>query len=1004
MTPQKYQRIGELFDEALERPPTDRAEWLREACGTDADLYAAVTDLLAHHQDEEDLLSQPALAIVAAQLAESHPRSILNQQLGHYRILSLLGAGGMGEVYLAEDTRLRRKVALKVLPALIAQDRGRLRRFEQEALAASALNHPNIVTIHEFGAEDQTHFIVTELVEGETLRARLQRAPLALDEALDIALQTAQALVAAHATNIIHRDIKPENVMLRTDGIVKVLDFGLAKLVNFVPLNPEPETRKFGGTLDGTVVGTVAYMSPEQARGNPVDVRTDLFSLGVLLYEMLTRHQPFTGETSNHVIVAILEQEPPPLAQFISGYPAELPRILNKALAKKCEDRYQTARDLLLDLKALRRVVGQNGELEFLNSAQPAALSRNENEPTRTFENAGGRPTTRTAALPAGESTLIDSGELEKVKNRYRKGSLAVVGLLFTVSLAYFGYAYLKPKKLVETAFIRTRAEKVPVKANVELVKISPDKKYLAYVERNSSNESRLVLRQTETSAEKEILPLGKSFIRDMEFSPDGNYFYYAYESLASLSLTVDIFRVPLLGGEPEKVVENIVKDFSVSPDGQQLAFVRGTVSPVEFKLVTHDLQTKQERALTVNNARSLYYLAYAPDGSKLAFFASDLGDADISKLSWISTAGGAIRQISETTVKSGDCTWLSDGTGLLVAAQLAGQKYSQIYKVSFPQGELAPLSSATSAFDQVSVAQDNSFLVARQINKTNGIWELDLATKSARQIVPTTNDELKVEDVTAAGRLLITRTDNKGNDGLWLMDADGANEKLLTLYNGARAGPLQRAALTNDETYCYYVSDDEVWRIKLDGNGLDGSGKEKLTNSPALFKAFGGLAPDSSYVLFNTVNPYSIQKLDLATKAVLPILAKEGFSFYALGFARNTNLVTYSYDDEKTGEAGLLLARFDGQRLTNPKPFVHISRTHGFVFSPDGTKVYFTPYEGINTMEMGEKDLLSGKLSKLTNFNIERIMSYNISRDGKRLYLVRGNVSNEIVLIRNVQ
>lgn len=1001
MTPEKYQRIGELFDGALERLPAERTEWLREACGTDADLHAAVTDLLAHHHDEEEFLPHHALAVVAEQLAESQPHSLLDQQLGHYRILSLLGAGGMGEVYVAEDATLRRKVALKVLPALIAQDRDRLRRFEQEALAASALNHPNIVTIHEFGVEDKTHFLVTELVEGETLRARLQRTPLTLDEAVDIALQTAQALVAAHAANIIHRDIKPENVMLRTDGIVKVLDFGLAKLVKSAPLNLEAETGKVELTQAGTVVGTVAYMSPEQARGKAVDVRTDLFSLGVLLYEMLTRRQPFTGETANHVIVAILEQEPLPLAQFISSCPTELQSILSKALAKKSDDRYQTARDLLVDLKALRRAVG--GELEYLNSVRPAQLSTklstNENEPTRTYKNADGRRTARNNALPTGEQHLIYSGELEKVKSRYRKGSIAAVGLLFTVSLAYFGYAYLKPKKLVETAFIRTRAEKVPVKANVELVKISPDKKYLAYVERNSSNESRLVLRQTETGAEKEILPLGKSFIRDIEFSPDGNYFYYAYETLASLSTRVDIFRVPLLGGEPEKVVENIVKDFSVSPDGQQLAFVRGVVSPVGFNLITHDLPTKQERVLTVGNERGIHYLAYAPDGSKLAFFASDSGDADAAKLSWISTAGGTIRQVSETTVKSGDCTWLSDGSGLLVTAQLAGQKYSQIYKVSFPQGELVPLSSATSAFDQVSVAKDNSFLVARQINKTNGTWEFDLTSKSARQIVSTTNDELKVEDVTTAGRLLITRTDNKGNDGLWLMNADGTNEKLLTLYNGARSGPLQRAALTNDEIYCYYVSDDEVWRIKLDG-----SGKEKLTNSPALFKAFGGLSPDSSYLLFNTVNPYSIQKLDVATKTVTPVLEKEGVSYFALGFARNTKLVTYSYSDEKTHEGGLLLARFDGQRLIDPKPFVNISRTNGFVFSPDGNKVYFTPYEGINTMEMGEKDLVSGKVSKLTNFNIERILSYNISRDGKRLYLVRGNLSHEIVLIRNVE
>ncbi len=271
-------------------------------------------------------------------------------RLNYYEIITPLGAGGMGEVYLAEDTRLRRRIALKVLPDSLAQNAERLRRFEQEAFAASALNHPNILTIYEFGAEGETHFLAAEFIDGETLRARLERAPLSLNETLDIGIQTAQALAAAHAANIIHRDIKPENVMLRKDGIVKVLDFGLAKLVEAAPLDAEAETRKLGLTQAGTVMGTVAYMSPEQARGQTVDARTDIFSLGVMLYEMLAQHQPFTGETVNHVIVAILEKEPPPL----TGIPAELTGILEQALAKRADERYESAQAMLADLKKLQ--------------------------------------------------------------------------------------------------------------------------------------------------------------------------------------------------------------------------------------------------------------------------------------------------------------------------------------------------------------------------------------------------------------------------------------------------------------------------------------------------------------------------------------------------------------------------------------------------------------------------------------------------------------------------
>ena len=233
---------------------------------------------------------------------------MIGQTLSHYRIISRIGAGGMGEVYLAEDRRLGRRIALKVLPDAVAQNQDRLSRFEQEAFAASSLNHPNILTIYEFGREGDTYFLASEFIDGETLRERLEGAPLELSEAVDIAAQIAQALAAAHEANIIHRDIKPENVMIRKDGIVKVLDFGLAKLLEAEPLDLGAETRKVGLTQAGTVMGTVAYMSPEQARGKKVDARSDVFSFGAMLYEMLSRRQPFTGETINHLIVAILEK------------------------------------------------------------------------------------------------------------------------------------------------------------------------------------------------------------------------------------------------------------------------------------------------------------------------------------------------------------------------------------------------------------------------------------------------------------------------------------------------------------------------------------------------------------------------------------------------------------------------------------------------------------------------------------------------------------------------
>jgi serine/threonine protein kinase len=391
MTHNRYQLIGQLFDEALEQAPTERAAWLEQACGADAELRTAVEKLLAHHHDSKDFLSRPALEVAAAQLRQQP--AMVGQQIGHYRVLSLLGAGGMGEVYLAEDTKLRRKIALKVLPAAIAQDQDRLRRFEQEAFAASALNHPNILTIFEFGVAGEAHFLASEFVQGETLRDRMQRAALSLAEALDIAIQIASALQAAHAANIIHRDIKPENVMIRDDGIVKVLDFGLAKLVEPAPSDADEATRLLRLTQAGTIMGTVAYMSPEQARGKTVDARTDIFSFGIVLYEMLTGSQPFTGETISHIIVAILEKEPPPLAATSQQFPAAIEQIVKQALAKVIEQRYPSASTLLTDLKKLRQRLEFEAELASTGPVLPAGEIQTQIIRVKTEENKTGNLT-----------------------------------------------------------------------------------------------------------------------------------------------------------------------------------------------------------------------------------------------------------------------------------------------------------------------------------------------------------------------------------------------------------------------------------------------------------------------------------------------------------------------------------------------------------------------------------------------------------------------------------
>ena len=315
-------------------------------------------------------------------------------KISHYRILEKLGAGGMGEVYLAEDMKLGRKVAIKILSEEYTTNKDRLHRFEQEAAAASNLNHPNILTIHEVGADDGRHFIATEYIDGVTLRRKAAEAPLEIREILDIAIQIASALEEAHAAGIVHRDVKPDNVMVRRNGYVKVLDFGLAKLTETVdrsPLDPDAATRVLVHTDAGVVMGTSHYMSPEQARGKPVDARSDIWSLGVVIYELVAGRTPFSGETSTDVIVAITQKEPPPLARFAPNVPAELDWIVNKTLRKDRDERYQTIKELLTDLKRVKQRLEFETELE--RSSSPELI-------TKSTDSTVAAPTMQDRAVP----------------------------------------------------------------------------------------------------------------------------------------------------------------------------------------------------------------------------------------------------------------------------------------------------------------------------------------------------------------------------------------------------------------------------------------------------------------------------------------------------------------------------------------------------------------------------------------------------------------------------
>jgi eukaryotic-like serine/threonine-protein kinase len=475
MTPERWQQVKAVFQSALDREPRERALFLAQACADDPHLRSEVEALISSYRQVEDEQAGGSLETVAVDVAEQmlagqRAAPTVGQKVGHYELVKKIGAGGMGEVYLAHDSRLARKVALKLLPSHVVQDRQRLDRFKQEARAASALNHPNILTIYEIGEETGRPFIATEFIEGKTLRERIAVARLPIGEALDVAVQVATGLNAAHEAGIVHRDIKPENIMLRRDGYVKILDFGLAKLTkphaNSAEISIQVETE------EGVVLGTPRYMSPEQARGERVDARTDIFSLGVMLYEIVAGRPPFAGATPSEMIAAILRDTPLPLTTYASAIPPELQQIVDRALQKNRETRYQRMQELLADLKRLQRQLERRKELPdtLPHSAQP----RLEREATASLD---GEAVLLTKALKSAEST---TGQVAAITGKHQsfdklkqhKLGLVVILTLLLAAVTVAGYF----------SFFGGRAAAIESLAVLPFVNVgaNPDTEYLS--------------------------------------------------------------------------------------------------------------------------------------------------------------------------------------------------------------------------------------------------------------------------------------------------------------------------------------------------------------------------------------------------------------------------------------------------------------------------------------------------------------------------------------------
>ena len=583
---------------------------------------------------------------------------MVGQTISHYRIIEKLGGGGMGVVYKAEDTTLARLVALKFLPEQVGQDKQAYERFLREARAAAALNHPNICTVHEIGESDGKTFIVMELLEGQTLKSLLQCAPLKLDLLLDLSTQIADALDAAHAKGVIHRDIKPANIFVTNRGQVKILDFGLAKLAvgaglgpprapQGAPLQDTPTASIEAESLTspGVAMGTVAYMSPEQARGEELDARTDLFSFGVVLYEMSTGRQPFTGNTSAMIFTAILTQAPTLPVRLNPDLPDELERITNKALEKDRDLRYQSASELRADLKRLKRDTS-SGRQTAATGPTPAALVTASEAP---------------AGPPSGAAILLSEAKRHKLTL-----GLFIAGMALLLGGLGFAIYKLSVRKS-EFNLQNMKLARITQSGKATDVAVSPDGQYVVYILREGEKYS-LNVRQVATGSDVQILPPEVVNFRGLTFSPDGNYIYFARSDKSNPNWSY-LWQMPTLGGTPRQLVRDIDSSVGFSPDGRQFAFTRGVPNTGEVRVLVAGADGRGERKLASLPAAWWNGPDWSPDGRTVAV--TTIAGTKVTRgvISAISVSDGRVREIYSTPQLLGPARWLADGSGLLVAA-----------------------------------------------------------------------------------------------------------------------------------------------------------------------------------------------------------------------------------------------------------------------------------------------------------------------------------------------
>ena len=955
MDAELWKQVDEMLDAALELPPAEREAYVAAVCEGHDEVRREVLSLLSAQEQAGTFLAGSAMRAAAQALArESDGRgrvSLEGCEVGTYRIEKLLGAGGMGEVYLASEARLNRRVALKILPPEFVADAERVARFEREARTVSALNHPNLVTIYDLGSLDGLHYIAMEYVEGRTLR-ELALGRLKLKEILTVVSQAAEALAAAHRAGVVHRDVKPENIMVRADGYVKVLDFGLAKLLEA----PADGTGAAAETHAGAVLGTLAYMSPEQAAGEPLDARTDVWSLGVVLYELATGRKPFAGGNRRETVNAILSTEPLPATETVPEFPLELDHILSKALEKDRELRYQTASDLRADLKRLGREIDSSPSLS-------ASVRR-------------GSGARRVAGLA-----------------RTRATSVLVAGglLLFIAAAAFAGWRLLK-KNVEGPEWSRASHLQLTDHAGTEFhPSLAHDGKTFVYSSDRAGNFDLYLQRVggknptnlTEDSAADESQPA---------FSPDGERIAFRSEREPA-----GVYVMGATGENVRLVVEGGYHP-SWSPDGKDIAYsLRGRDAPdvrnnVPSKILVVNLASGARRLLCEMDAMQP---AWSPHGTRIAFwFMSEA--AGRSDVATVPSAGGEPVVITKDATTNWSPVWSHDGKYLYYVSDKSGNMSFWRVRVEEETGRVLSEPEAVvtpSKFSRhLGFSRDGRRMIYVQTDNQANIQVADFDARTEKVVGEprwvTRGDRVVIRpELSPDGRQFLMRVPRRTQDDIALVSRDGTNWRDLTddkyFDRYPRWSPdSKRVVFVSDRTGTY-----EIWMIDADGSNL----RQLTYNSPPN-TSFPIFSPDGARLLYRKVFTNFILDLgktwEAQTPEQLPPPPKPGELFVVWD---------WSPDGKK------LCGRFEGPNGTGLGYFSFetgryekVSDIHALPsWLPDSRRLVFA-----NEGKAYIADIAMKKVRELLVRPLEEIRSVGVSRDGRLLYYTLQTSESDIWLL----